>query len=131
MSINIILGQQHLGDTRRGRRGLCRISAIGAGHQHMDLAQLGGGGYGIQGGALQRLTIMFCDYQGGHQITFASFFNLSTSPATSSTMTPALRLGGSSTLRVSRRGVISTPKSSGESSSMGFFLAFMILGSDA
>ena len=48
-----------------------------------------------------------------------------------STLTPALRLAGSATLSVFRRGAMSTPSASGLSVSSGFFLAFMMLGSDA
>src|SRR5450759_5407416 len=66
-----------------------------------------------------------------NQITFASFLSLSTSVATSGTITPPLRLPGSATLSVLRRGVTSTPSASGVSVSSGFFFAFMILGSVA
>lgn len=47
------------------------------------------------------------------------------------TFPPPTRFGGSDTLRVSRSGVKSTPKSSGVSFSMGFFLAFMMFGREA
>jgi hypothetical protein len=47
------------------------------------------------------------------------------------TFPPPTRFGGSATLRVSNRGVRSTPSSSAESFSMGFFLAFMMFGSEA
>src|SRR5262245_55900855 len=57
-----------------------------------------------------------------------SSFNLATKPVTSSTLTPASRLGGSSTRTVFNRAAISTPISSALSTVIGFFLAFMILG---
>ena len=44
---------------------------------------------------------------------------------------PAERLGGSATFSVFRRGVGSTPRSSGYTVSSGFFFAFMMLGSEA
>ena len=47
------------------------------------------------------------------------------------TFPPPTRLGGSATFKVSSNGVRSTPRSAGVSFSMGFFLAFMILGSEA
>ena len=47
------------------------------------------------------------------------------------TLPPPTRFGGSATLSVSRIGVRSTPRSTGVSFSMGFFLAFMMLGKDA
>lgn len=51
-------------------------------------------------------------------------FNLATRSSTVSTLTPALRWGGSSTLRVFTRGVRSTPRSDGFIISIFFFLAF-------
>src|SRR5690606_32397831 len=65
-----------------------------------------------------------------HQRPPASFLSFSTSSATLPTLTPALRVGGSEVFRTLRRGVMSTPKSSGVFTSSGFFFAFMILGSD-
>ena len=39
-----------------------------------------------------------------------------------------VRFDGSATFRVTRRGAVSMPRSAGDSTAMGFFLAFMILG---
>lgn len=47
------------------------------------------------------------------------------------TFAPPTRLGGSVTLIVSNKGVKSIPRSDGVTFSIFFFLAFMILGSDA
>jgi len=55
--------------------------------------------------------------------------SFATNSATSFTITPPLRLGGSSTFRVFKRGVTSTPSSSGRVTSSGFFFAFMMFGS--
>jgi hypothetical protein len=63
--------------------------------------------------------------------TPASFLSLSTSSATSLTLTPALRPPGSSVFSTFSRGFTSAPKSAGLLSSSGFFLAFMMLGSEA
>ena len=46
------------------------------------------------------------------------------------TLPPPCRLGGSVTFTVSRMGVRSTLRSAGVSFSMGFFFAFMMLGSE-
>ncbi|EEQ40022.1 conserved hypothetical protein [Clavispora lusitaniae ATCC 42720] len=64
------------------------------------------------------------------QMALASF-NLLTNSSTESTLTPAERAGGSSTLSVSKRLTTSIPKSSAFNFSNGFFLAFMMLGNDA
>jgi len=82
------------------------------------------GGRALEGG-----VVVFGNDKHGHdQITFASFFSLATRVATSGTLMPAPRLGGSSTFKVARRGATSTPKAAGAMVSMGFFLAFMMLG---
>ena len=65
------------------------------------------------------------------QITPASSCSLATSSATVLTFTPALRPLGSAVFSTFRRGVTSTPKSAGVFSSIGFFFAFMMLGSEA
>ena len=51
--------------------------------------------------------------------------------ATLPTFTPALRAAGSSVFSTFSRGAIDTPKSAAVLSSSGFFLAFMMLGSEA
>ena len=106
-------------------------ASVQAGHQHMDLTTaLGSRGHGIESCRLDAGVVVFSNDKSGHgQITFASFFNLSTRAATSATLTPALRLGGSLTLSVLMRGCTFTPRSSGLKVSICFFLAFMMLGS--
>ena len=131
-----IVGQQHLGDAGDLGRGFGDGAAILAGDQDVHvaragLADLGGGGGGVQGGGLDRLIVVFGDDENRHQITRASFFSLSTSSSTEPTLTPPWRFAGSSTLSVMRRGVTSTPRSSGVTTSIGFFFAFMMLGRDA
>ena len=72
------------------------------------------------------------DHQRRHdQITFASLRSFSTRLATSGTLMPALRVGGSLTLIKVKRGEISTLRSAGLSVSMVFLRAFMMFGSDA
>ncbi len=63
--------------------------------------------------------------------TPASFFSLSTSSATLLTLMPALRPPGSSVFKTFSRGFMSALKSAAVFSSSGFFLAFMMLGSEA
>src|SRR5207248_1743275 len=106
--------------------------AILSGDQNMNIAaNLGGGGHRVQGGGLQRPVVVFGDDENGHQITRASFFNLSISSATEPTLTPPWRLAGSSTFKVTSRGAASTPSSSGVIVTIGFFFAFMMLGNEA
>src|SRR5660397_244202 len=57
-------------------------------------------------------------------MTFASPLSFATSVATSGTITPAWRAGGSVTLIVLRREVTSTPRSSALTVSIVFFFAF-------
>ena len=130
------VGEQHLGDAGdlRGGRGGDR-AGVRAGHQHVDVAaalacaavmvfSVAPLSDALSCSAMTRV-VMSCL----PQITLASFFSLSTSVATSGTFTPAPRLGGSTTFSVFRRGVTSTPRSSGLNVSSGFFFAFMMLGS--
>src|SRR5436190_14414258 len=91
---------------------------------------LGRGAHRLVGGILQRFIVMFGEDQRGHYRT-PSAFSRSSSSLTDATFTPPPRLGGSDTFRTLRRGVISTPRSAGDFSSIGFFLAFMMLGSEA
>jgi hypothetical protein len=65
------------------------------------------------------------------QMTFASFFSLSTSSWTDATLTPAPRFGGSTTFSVFSRCAASTPRSAAVTVSSGFFFAYMMLGSEA
>src|SRR5258708_27199088 len=95
------------------------------------LRQLGRGGDRVEGGGLGRFIVVFGDDEDAHQITLASVLSLVTNSSTEPTLTPPWRFTGSSTLSVTRRGVTSTPRSSGLITSIGFFLAFMMLGSDA
>ncbi|MNI15507.1 hypothetical protein D3C73_688070 [compost metagenome] len=124
------VGQQHLGHASGGSGLIGHGARVGAGDQHVHVASdLGGGGDGVQGCALQLGVIVFGNNQRRHQTTFASFLSLSTRAATSATLMPALRAGGSLTFSVFRRGAASTPSSSGVTVSNCFFLAFMMFGS--
>ncbi len=124
------VGVQHLGHAGDGGGLLGGWAGVVAGHEDVDFAAgLEGGGDGVEGGAADAGVVVFGDDECGHgQITLASFLSLATRVATSGTLMPALRLGGSLTLRVLMRGATSTPRSAGLSSSSGFFLAFMMLG---
>ena len=126
----VAVGMDHFAHAHNLSGGGGGSSSVVAGHQHMHLTATGQRcGHGVQSSAFDRGVVVFCNNQCTHdQITFATFFNLSTSVATSATLMPALRLAGSDTLSVLMRGVTSTPKSSGLKMSSCFFLAFMMLG---
>src|SRR5256885_1583182 len=66
-----------------------------------------------------------------HQITFASACSFCTRVATSGTLIPATLAGGGSTLSTFTLAVTSTESACAVSSWMGFFFAFMMLGSEA
>ncbi len=135
------IGQQHLRDARNPG---CRVggtASVVANDQDMHLTaahfgQFNRGGNGAQRRALEGAMIMLgyhknvCECAHG-QITFASLLSFATSAATSGTITPALRLGGSVIFKVFSRGATSTPRSAAFTISNGFFLAFIILGSVA
>src|SRR5688572_3857273 len=97
----------------------------------MDVAADGfRGGQSLVGGILERLVVVFGEQQRCHQIAPASL-SLPTSSATDPTFTPAWRPPGSLVFTIWSRGLMSTPNASGDFSSIGFFFAFMMFGSDA
>src|SRR5262249_22721823 len=133
MIVGGVIRQQYLGDAGDLRRRLGRGEAVLASDENMDVAagSLGDfarGSDGVQRRRLHRLVIVLGDDKDRHQITRASFFSLSTSSVTEPTLTPPCRFAGSSTFSVARRGVTSTPSSSGVIEAIGFFFAFMMLG---
>ena len=79
-------------------------------------------GFGLSCSAMTRTLI---------QITFASFFSLSTSSATDSTMHACFALGGLLDLQGREAGRDIDSQIAGVISSMGFFFAFMMFGSEA
>src|SRR5690348_2629348 len=126
MVVGVVVGEQYLGDAGDLRRRFGHPAAILAGDQDVEIApgrggNLGGGGHRRERRRLQRRAIVFGNNKNRHQITRASFFSLSTSSATEPTLIPPWRFAGSSTLRVTRRGVTSTPNSSGVIGTIGFF----------
>src|SRR5690554_3503798 len=104
-------------------------------HQHVDIAtdRLCCRNH-VGGGAGQGAIVMFREYQNAHEIssfqsTLASFLSLSTSSSTEPTLTPPWRSAGGSTLSSLTRLPTDTPRSAGDLTSSGFFLAFMMSGS--
>src|SRR5687767_5816748 len=98
------VGMQHLGHSRNGSGSLGGLRGLVAGDQHMDVAtDLLCGGHGVESGLANRLVVVFRDDESTHS-TFASLRSFSTSALMSATLTPALRLPGSITLTVVRRG---------------------------
>src|SRR5690606_22987064 len=101
-----------------------------AGDEQMHFAKFGCGGHGGEGGILDRGAVMLDQYKRLHATT-PKVLSLAINSSTDATLSPAWRLGGSVTLRISRRGAASTPKSAGVFIASGFDLAFMMLGSEA
>ncbi|AEM42400.1 hypothetical protein KVU_2561 [Ketogulonicigenium vulgare WSH-001] len=77
----------------------------------------------------QRARLHFGQNQNSHQITPAAF-SFATSSSTEATISPAARAAGSRVSNTLRRGVRSTPRVAASTASIGFFLAFIILGSE-
>ena len=140
MQISDILGQLVLEVSAVGDMDLADAGDLGSGSgnavdalsgdEQMDFAELRGGGYGCEGRVLDSAVGMFDQYKRLHATT-PSVLSLATSSSTEPTLSPAWRLAGSVTLRTSRRGLVSTPKSPGALVASGFDLAFMMLGSEA
>ena len=130
MTQRLAVDQEHLAHAHHlgGRIG----GGLGAGarHQHVDVAaDEERGGERLERGVAQHLAVVVGDEEDGHgQSTPASFFSFMTRSGTFSTLIPPPRLAGSATFTVVRRGATSTAKSAGVFWSMGFFLAFMMLG---
>src|SRR5260221_12702957 len=124
------VGRQDFPDAGDRGGGLGCRATVRAGNKHNDIApDLHCGGDGIERRRFDRLVVVLGDDEDAHAITFASLRSFATVVLAPGTLAPALRLGGSSTLSVARRGATSTPSASGFSASSGFFFAFMILGS--
>lgn len=71
---------------------------------------------------------LFKYYYNYYHKTLASFLNLSNNSSTLSTITPPYLLGGSVTNSTSKLFTLLKSKSSNFNFSIGFFLAFMIIG---
>ena len=101
----VVVGGNPIGGGLRGTLGVL------AGDQDVNVgAERQRRGQRLAGGVLYRRIVMFGNQQSGHlQKTPASFFSLDTSSATSLTLTPPLRPGGSEVLRISRWAARSTP----------------------
>ncbi|MNF86713.1 hypothetical protein D3C84_691590 [compost metagenome] len=132
MGVGGVIGHQDLGHAGDLGGGFGSGAYALACDQHVDITTyLLRSGYGVEGGGCQCGVRVFSNNQDSHQITFASFFSLSTSSATDLTLIPAWRAAGASTFRVFTVEAVETPRASGVTTSSGFFLAFMMFGSDA
>src|SRR6185437_16739551 len=133
--VSSALGDEHFLHARELGCGLGRLlgALAAAGNQHMHVgAELFRSRQRLVGDVLQGFVVVFGNQQRRHvQRTPASFFSLDTSSPTSLTLTPPLRPGGSVVFNTSRRGATSTPVSATFFSAIGFFFAFMMLGSEA
>ena len=125
------LGDVDLPDPVEPGAGLGGLRGPLADHQRGDgVAHLAGGRERPGRHVVEHAVLLFGDQQNRHRITPVSR-SLPTSSPTEATLAPPWRAGGSTVFSTVRRGVTSTPKSSGVLASTGFFLAFMMLGSDA
>ena len=132
MGVGGRVGHEHARDALETGGGLGGGGDVMAGDQNIHgRAERAGGGQRLGDGVAQLALRDIGQKKGLHHSTPASFFSLPTSSATEPTFAPPLRAGGSLVLRTVSRGVTSTPKSAGVFSSMGFFLAFMMLGREA
>lgn len=115
-----------LGTGRLGSR-----SAAAPCHQHMHFAaDFLGSRDGVKRARFNLGIVVFSNNEDSHSYsTFASFLSLATSSAAFATLMPAVRLAGSATFSVFRRGATSTPRSAGVVFARGFFLAAIMLGS--
>src|SRR5690348_7275277 len=104
------VGEQHLGHAADLGGGVGSGLAALARDQQLDrAADLGRGGERVQRRRLECRVVVLGKDQDAHGITLASLRSFSTSSCTEATLTPDLRLDGSSTLSVTRRGATSTP----------------------
>src|SRR5690606_2561903 len=78
------------------------------GDEQMDFAELRRGGDHRERGVLDGAAVMFDPDERFHECTPIAL-SLATSSSTSATLTPAERTGGSLTLIVLTRGLVSTP----------------------
>src|SRR4029453_12379731 len=124
---------QHLRDAGDLRGRLRRWLRIIASDEHVDLASdLLRRSDGMKRCALYRRAVVLGNEECRlGQMTFASLSSLVTRSATSPTLAPPSCLVCSTTLSVAMRGATSTSSAAGVIVSIGFFFAFMMLGSVA
>ena len=108
--IDMVLDKEHPGHARKRRRLGRRRLATCAGDQHMRLAQRCHRGHGLGQRIRRQLAVNhFAQKKNSHQITPASSFSFAISSSTEPTLTPALRVAGSTVFTTLRRGLTSTP----------------------
>ena len=125
------IGHQHFSHASKGTGRLGSRSAAAPCHQHMHFAaDFLGSRDGVKRARFNLGIVVFSNNEDSHSYsTFASFLSLATSSAAFATLMPAVRLAGSATFSVFRRGATSTPRSAGVVFARGFFLAAIMLGS--
>ena len=92
MSVSGVIRYQNLANA--GYRGCFsrNCTTVSTGYQHIDVsAYCLSCCYGIERGDLKAAVVVFRNNKSTHEITFASFFSLSTSSCTSLTLIPACR----------------------------------------
>src|SRR6516164_7958061 len=126
------LGNEHFFDAGEFRGGLRSWPDILPRDEHVNrLAQRFCGTQSLGGDVIEVTAFNISQNKRRHAITPASFLSFARSSATEPTLTPALRVEGSLVFKIFRRGEASTPKSATVFSAIGFFFAFIMLGSEA
>jgi hypothetical protein len=104
-----IFGDQHARHAvDPGRRLACGCGR-GTGGQNGDVTQRPGGGDGLGGGVQRQLAIVHFGKEKNSHYTAPACLSFATSSSTEPTISPALRVGGSSVRSTSSRGATSTP----------------------
>src|SRR3954447_15587075 len=132
MLIAWVVRKKHLFNAIEFSRSLGDTAASRAGHEHMNRRpDCKSRGEAFAGCIIQNMVVVLGEQQRRHHSTPASFFSFPTRSSTEVTLIPACLLEGSTVLIILRRSFVSTPSASGVVSWIGFFLAFMMLGSEA
>ena len=128
--VGLIVYQMHVGHTGQFRGFVGDGLAVVGQHQHLDIAtNIGGARYRTARG-IQKLAVVMIGNDKNLVAHIRLFsFSLATSSSTVSTMMPPARLGGALVVTVSMGVAAATSSSSKARASIGFFLAFMMLGS--
>ena len=123
--------QKNLGDTGYPGGMIRDVMAVGSCHENIYVAKLCGSGDCIQRRTLQFGIVVIGKNKHCHEITFASFRSLSTRPATFFDHFASFAFRRFNYFKRCQPGSDVDTHSAGVVSSIGFFFAFIIFGSEA